>query len=103
MDRSDVCTLVSRTYQADEYGVLQPKEETTDVFCSVSSVSGEEFFEGGRNGLRPELRITLFGGDYMSQGIVEYKGTRFTVYRVYLGKNDTVELYLERRTGNESN
>lgn len=100
MDRTAVAYLVAETFQKDAYGVLQPTETRQKIYCNVSSVSMSEWFEGGRNGLNPELRLTTFSADYSGEKVVEYNGARYTVYRTYQTKNDTIELYCERREGN---
>ena len=41
----------------------------------------------------------MFAYDYEGESIVEIDGTRYGVYRTYLGKNETLELYLEQKTG----
>ena len=99
MDRSDVISLIAVTTSRDDYGVMRKTETKRDVFCDVSSVTQSEFFEGGRNGLNPEYRFTMFRFDYADESIVEYKGNRYSVYRTYFGRNDTIELYVERRGG----
>lgn len=99
MDRSDIITLISVTTSRDEYGVMQESETSTQVYCSVNSVTQTEFFEGGRNGLNPEYRFTMFKPDYNGQTIVEYNNNRYSVYRTYYGRNDTIELYVERKGG----
>lgn len=99
MDRSDVVKLIKVITARDEYGVYQKTEEAREVYCSVDSVTQTEFFEGGRNGLNPEYRITLFRYDYDDESVVEYDGKRYGVYRTYHGKDDTLELYVERKGG----
>ena len=99
MDRSDILTLISITRTQDAYGIWQPTESKTDVYCQVDSVTQSEFIEGGRNGLNPELRFTVFFGDYNDEPIVEYKGKWYSVYRTYRGRNDRLELYVERKGG----
>ncbi len=99
MDRSDVCNLVSVFYKQDEYGVRRKVEESREVFCQVDSVSRSEFFDGGRNGLNPQFRITMFLGDYKDEPIVEYNGKRYAVYRTYHSRTDDIELYVERKGG----
>lgn len=99
MDRSDIITLISVTTSRDEYGVMRKSETSTQVYCSVNSVTQTEFFEGGRNGLNPEYRFTMFKPDYNGQTIVEYNNNRYSVYRTYYGRNDTIELYVERKGG----
>lgn len=99
MDMSAVISLIERTKTQDDYGVWQTQETSRDVFCQVDSVTRQEFFEGGRNGLNPEYRMTMFRHDYDGETVVEYSGLRYSVYRTYIGRNDTIELYVERKGG----
>lgn len=99
MDRSDVINLISITQQQDEYGQWVDTPTSKQVFCQVESVGQREFFEAGRNGLNPQFKFTLFGGDYNNEPLVEYKGNQYSVYRTYLTKSDKMELYVERKGG----
>lgn len=99
MDRSDCISLIEITKTQDKYGVWQKQETSADVFCQVESITQKEFFEGGRNGLNPAYKFTVFYADYEGQPIVEYKNNRYSVYRTYLKRNDELELYCERRGG----
>ena len=99
MDRSEVITLLAATKQQNDYGVWVETLSNRDVFCQVDSVSRAEFFDGGRNGLNPEFRMTLFAGDYQGERLLLYKQSTYSVYRTYQGRNDTVELYVERKGG----
>lgn len=99
MDRSDVITLVASTKSQNAYGVWVETKTKRDVFCQVDSVTRAEFFEGGRNGLNPEFRMTMFFGDYQGEREVIYKEKQYSVYRTYQGRNDTLELYVERKGG----
>lgn len=99
MDRSTPINLIAISYERDENGVRQRTETARTVCANVQSVTASEFFEGGRNGLNPEYRFTMFQYDYESEPIVEYNGKRYAVYRTYIGRNDTIELYTERKGG----
>lgn len=126
MDKSDVITLLSADKVQDENGVWRDVVQylTTDtgeniiteegkkilildgitvrvktVFCNVNSVSRNEFFEAGRNGLNPEFVFTMFFGDYEGEHTLIYNGLAYAVYRTYRGRNDTIELYVERKGG----
>lgn len=100
MDRSSVISLISYTDQQDTNGVWQKNVRTaTDVYCQVDSVTRAEFFAGGQTGLKPEYRFTLFFGDYSGETELEYNGVAYAIYRSYYGRNDTVELYAERKAG----
>lgn len=99
VDRSRILTLIGVTYTVDSIGQQIPEETPRDVYCGVSSVSASEWFEAGRAGLKPECRVTMFAPDYEGEEIAELDGVRYSVYRTYIGKNDTIELYLERKAG----
>lgn len=102
MKQSEVCELIRETYTKDDYGVLRATESKRQVYCSVTSVTQTEWFEGGRQGLNPDKRATMFFFDYEGEEIVELNGTRYTVYRTYRD-GDRLELYLEKRKGNADN
>ena len=99
MDRSDIITLLAATKTQNAYGVWVESLTEREVFCQVDSVTRAEFFEGGRNGLNPEFRMTRFAGDYQGERLLIYNGNTYSVYRTYQGKNDTLELYVERKGG----
>lgn len=99
MDRSDVISLVSSEKSQNDFGVWVETETSRDVFCQVDSVTGAEFFEGGRNGLNPEFRFKMFSGDYNGERDVIYRGNQYAVYRTYTARNDEIELYVERKGG----
>ena len=99
MDRSDVIKLISVTRTQDKYGQFVETEISRQVYCQVGSITQSEFYEGGRNGLNPEYRFTVFFADYEDETIIEYKGKRYAVYRTYLARNDKLELYVERKGG----
>ena len=99
MDRSRILTLIEEAYKPDALGQLIPTETRRDVYCNLSSVSASEWFDGGRVGLNPEYRATMFVYDYNGERIAELDGVRYGIYRTYLAQNEFIELYLERKAG----
>ena len=99
MDRSNVIYLISETQTQDDTGVWRKTYNRRKVYCDVRSVTANEFFEGGRNGLNPEYQFTMFAPDYEGERIVEYNGQTYAVYRTYLARTDTLELYVQREGG----
>lgn len=91
--------LIGTTYAQDSTGVWRETPTERTVMCQVNSVTRSEFFDGGRNGLNPEFVFTMFQGDYDGESIVEYAGKTYSVYRTYLRRTDTIELYVERKGG----
>lgn len=92
-------TLIGATKTQNDYGVWELTKTVRDVFAQVDSVTRAEFFEGGRNGLNPEYKFTMFVGDYNRETELIYDGEPYAIYRSYHGRNDTVELYAERKGG----
>lgn len=99
MDRSTPIELLSATKTQNELGVWEETYTPLLVFAQVDSVSRAEFFDGGRNGLNPEFRMTLFFGDYQGERLLRYNGQTYAVYRTYHGRTDELELYVERQGG----
>ena len=99
MDRSDVVSLIAQTFFRDEIGQEASKETKRDVFCNVSSITRNEWFEAAKSGFQPQLRITMLRYDYQNERIVEFKGVRYAVYRTYESQKELIELYLEDPAG----
>lgn len=99
MDKSRVLTLVGVTYSFDEIGNEVPQEKKRNVFCNITGVSANEWFEAGNVGITPEYRVTMFSYDYQNEQIAELNGIRYGIYRTYLKNNEDIELYLERKVG----
>ena len=99
MDRSDVINLISQTRTQDELGRWRPVTSSREVFVQVDSISQSEFYDAGRNGLNPEYRFRMFNGDYEGEELCEYNGQTYAIYRTYLRRDDTIELYVERKGG----
>ncbi len=100
MDRSTPVVLISETYTQNKYGVHEKTITERKVFANVTSVGMSEWFEGGRNGLNPELRLRMFAPDYKGEEVVKVNGKVFTIYRTFFSKNDIIELYVQRKKGN---
>lgn len=99
MDRSTPIKLLATQKSQNDYGVWEETQTSRDVFCQVESVTRAEFFEGGRNGLNPEFRMSMFSGDYNGERLLMYNGNTYSIYRTFIAKNDIIELYVERKGG----
>lgn len=99
MDRSNIIYLISTEYTQNALKQYVYTPTRRQVYCSVSSVSQTEWFEGGRNGLNPQLRFTMFAPDYHGESELEFEGVTYTIYRTYLGKNEFIDLYTELKKG----
>ena len=95
----NVIRLLSPVEAKDEYGVTRSTYEAREVFCRVDSVTRAEFFDGGRNGLNPSFRMTMFQGDYEGESLLEFEGKTYSIYRTYRTDRDYIELYVEQKGG----
>ena len=99
MDRSNVISLIAYNQTQDVFGVWGKTITKTKVYCNVVSVSQAEWYEGSRNGLNPQFRFTVFRYDYHGEQAVEYNNVTYTIYRTYVGRNETIDLYCELKKG----
>ena len=92
--------LLSSTYAADAYGVRREALTARTVFCQSGSITRSEFFSAGRDGLTPQIMFTVFAGDYAGEGLAEYGGEMYSIYRTYQPPgSDYIELYAEKKGG----
>ena len=102
MNKHTPIYLVEQTFTEDDAGIVNETTSEHMVFADVTSVSLSEWTEGARNGLNPELRFTMFYPDYSGEQILKYNGDYFSIYRTYIGRNDKIDLYCERRSGTDN-
>lgn len=103
MDKSDTCRLIDKEYVQNNIGVYEEMEIKREVLCHVDSVTRSEWFEGAKNSMKPELRITMFRYDYQSEKYLEYESEIYKIYRTYRDKNDDIQLYVEKRVNTDGN
>lgn len=101
MNRPSVIYLVNETYSQNQYGVQTTTQTIRKAYADVSSVTGREWFEGGRNGLNPQFRMRVFHSEYKGEKVLVYEGVFYTIYRTFMD-GDVTELYVEKRKGNEN-
>ena len=99
MERNDVLILVAETFSQDAILQTVSTETAREVFATAKSVSFNEWNETGKRGLRPAWKMEVFPLDYAGELIAEYRGVRYRVYRTYQASEETLELYLEERSG----
>lgn len=101
MNISDVLKLISYEIVKDEYGVGRKTEVSRQVYCDVHSVTQSEFFSGQQSGLKPDLKFTVFSGDYENETVIEFHNVRYSVYRTYNANSDYIELYAQKEAGRQ--
>lgn len=96
----DVLILVDYTIAKDAYGVERKTPTIKKVFAKCESVTRTEFFYGGRNGLNPEFRFTVYAPDYHGEAECQFHEKQYSIYRTYyVPGTDYIELYVQREGG----
>lgn len=101
MKRNTPVYLISQEYEKNNLDVYVHTETRKKIFAQITSVSGAEWFEGGRNGLNPEFRAQVHAFEYRGEEILEKDGQRYSIYRTFQSSPDTIELYCEKKKGAE--
>ena len=107
--RDGVAWLIKKANTRDANGVVKPnQEERRQVYTSEGCIYQKEFYDGHASGIKPQMKITIFRGDYKGERIVECydevldKLCRYAVYRTY-PTGDLIELYLRDDLGEWTN
>lgn len=100
MDRTVVIELLKEKtkYNASKQPVAQYIERKS-VYAQMRSITRAEWFEAGRNGLKPDIEFVMSVLDYDGETLIDWNGSRYSVYRTYIGRNDSIELYCEKKGG----
>ena len=95
-----VLFLISEEKSQDELGAWITETVKRRVFCRVSSIDDTEFFEAGRSGLNPAVRLTVFHADYRGETKCRFESNDYAIYRTKrIPNSDYIDLYLERKGG----
>lgn len=96
----DVIKLVAKEYVKNLYGVPIESRTYREIFCQIHSITRQEFFDAGRNGLNPAFMFTTAAVNYNGESLLEYQGKTYSIYRTYqVPGTDYMELYVERKGG----
>lgn len=95
-----IIQLIKEVKARDAYGVMRQTEQSRTVFARTRSITRQEFFDAGRNGLNPEMEFVIFQGDYEGERKIGYNGLTYAVYRTYhVPGTDDLEIYVKREGG----
>lgn len=99
MDRTVTINLISYTTTYD--AILQPVKTPTKrkVYAQYRSITRAEWFDAGRNGLKPDMCFAMQKFDYNGEDTLEYDGKLYGIYRTFLARGDVIELYCEKKGG----
>ena len=77
-------------------------ERKSEIMVSVSSITRAEWDAAGRHGHKPQIVLATPRFNYSDETVIDFEGKRYDVYRTYTD-DDSIELYLELRGGNDGN
>lgn len=95
MDRSNTIKLIGKTYDQNRFGQYEPHKTERKVYCDVRSITRAEWYEAGRSGFKPDISFVMFAPDYHGENELEFNGHKYSIYRTYIGQNETIELYCQ--------
>ena len=99
MNQIVTISLLSETTTYDEMGVPVTTELERELTGNYQSVSAQEFFRGGENGIKPECVIKIWAAEYQKETLLELDGERYVIYRTYLNNDGRIELYCQKDVG----
>ena len=99
MNIAEQIYLQTIAYSVDSIGQRTETVSETAVLAKVESVGMTEFFEAGQQGLKPDLKFTVWLTEYEGQENLRYGSNVYSVYRTYRRKDGRVELYTQKRVG----
>ena len=98
---NDTLVLIGLTYAPNSLMEQVPAGETrTEIFGEERSVTRAEWYEGGREGMKPAVMFVTPSINYTGQQEAELRGRRYVIYRTYRRRDsEETELYLEEKAG----
>mgnify|MGYP003331103423 CR=1 FL=1 len=90
----EICTLIAKTAigKNSRMQVIY-EEKRTEVLCTSVPISRAEFFSAGQIGITPDYELIINPIEYDGQKVVEYKGKRLEIYRIYERNENELEIY----------
>lgn len=101
MNQAAKIALLKTEYTQDGLGQWIETTTSCNVFAYVSSVGMNEFYQAGIQGMKPEYRFLIWATEYNNEELLTYNDAVYSIYRTYLRDDGRVELYVEKRKGEE--
>lgn len=95
----EIISLVSETYNKNEFGIDEPTPSETQVFARVMEISGKEFYNAGNANIKPAFKFVIWADEYNGAKIIKYGSAAYSVYRTYRTLENSLELYVEQKEG----
>ena len=100
--RQSTVELIAETVERDDIGQEYTEAASSgEVYCTVDSVTREEWRVAYQAGWDASAKLTVSAADYGGERVAIFEGKRYVIYRTYQDGMD-VELYLGERVGERS-
>ena len=96
-----ITLITPGTRTQDAEGIWRDGTPTSrEVFARMESVSRYEFYAGGEQNIRPDMRFKVFQAEYQGESELTWNGAAYVIYRTYqVPGTDDLELYVQRKVG----
>lgn len=95
-----IAYLIRELFDTNDYGQRIATHEKREVFVTEGSITRNEFFSAGRQGLNPEIMLITPKINYEGEELVEYNNVIYSIYRAYVN-GDMIEIYGSRKAGSD--
>lgn len=93
-------TLIDKTATGrTAIGEVEHTEKRTDALARSVPISRQEAFFAMQIGFRPEFEFIVNPLEYHGEGLLEFNGERYEIYRTYEPNSNEVELYCRKSIG----
>jgi SPP1 family predicted phage head-tail adaptor len=93
----DVVGLIAVTKVKNETGERVPVDGTPrEVMANEKSVGSREFYQAAAVGMKPEVIIEMYKGEYGGEPKLTHNGTIYHVIRTYSRNGEKIELTCSR-------
>ena len=96
-----IITLISKTPKQERNSIGEPlyNEKRTEVMARSIPVSRQESFYAQQIGFRVEHEFIVNPMEYQGQGLLEFNGGTFEIYRTYEASSNELEIYCKKALG----
>lgn len=78
---NDVVLLLSKKVEYDELGNAIETVKERMVYANEMSVSMQEFYEAGKQGIRPEKQFEIYTYEYAGESQLKHNGLIYNIIR----------------------
>lgn len=93
--------LIGGEGEPDEFGNWSDGDTETTVMACEEQISRSEFYQAAQSGIRPARLFIIHTFEYDDQQRVKIDGHVYSVVRTFERNSEELELYVERKVGDD--